>query len=604
MSIHLGGRLFVTVRPVAIGTALLIQGCSVWHTDSSLTPEKARDGTITEVDKTRTRDGLPYFLPKGMVRLIIKPGDAPATPAVVAVQKPPAEDAPDTKKVDKTATLDFANFGVAAVKPEENGAPAAASDPAKEKEKPPKITSYSVSVEAKMVADTEGGALYAHYSPNWLFEDNTSISTSKGGLLNTVASTVEDRSPQIISNLAETAVQVGKFMAAAGGGVPLGLSFGGLEGVPDLSTQMNLVPGAANNKKIKSAAEKLIELGKEAADQVDKLSKAYPIAPPPAPHIKQLNVNEYFDPLDAAQRTHVENLFADDTTGAGAYSPLKLNFSKIGTAHGRHIDKAHPRSNGLWFREPLEIEINVVFNGALKSKIIDALDALKKVAPKMRKDGQALVALESDVPVILTQLTDGLAAMPDELKADAEEAIKRLKRAQHQLPSVREDFDATKTAFDQQADALKASYAGSHPGETAGLGRFTVTVPNKERAFSLNVPRSAFVKRTMTVQIDSGMLTGFGHVRPSEIEGFSGIPLDLAKKLAGLPKALWESRGEAIQSQNTSISNETTLLGSQKSLEQARLDLEKARFENEKARVDLERQKIEAAKAATKTPTP
>ncbi|WP_155931157.1 hypothetical protein [Methylomonas sp. 11b] len=55
------------------------------------------------------------------------------------------------------------------------------------------------------------------YKDNWFFNDNIKVSLSDKGLLNSVSFTVEDKSPEIISNLAETAKNAIKLAAMAGG---------------------------------------------------------------------------------------------------------------------------------------------------------------------------------------------------------------------------------------------------------------------------------------------------------------------------------------------------------------------------------------------------
>ena len=78
---------------------------------------------------------------------------------------------------------------------------------------PENHVAYKVSASVTLVSDKDAGVLYAHYHTNWLFADNASISTTPDGLLSAVGATVQDRSPQILSNLEDTALDIGGLVA-------------------------------------------------------------------------------------------------------------------------------------------------------------------------------------------------------------------------------------------------------------------------------------------------------------------------------------------------------------------------------------------------------
>ena len=77
--------------------------------------------------------------------------------------------------------------------------------------------------------------------------------------------------------------------------------------------------------------------------------------------------------------------------------------------------------------------------------------------------------------------------------------------------------------FNSFAESLQGMLNGGYPGEQPGLGTFIAMVPEKCRPYSMNIPRSAFISRQMTMTIDRGMLLGFSHTKPSEVESFPKI---------------------------------------------------------------------------------
>lgn len=86
--------------------------------------------------------------------------------------------------------------------------------------------------------------------------------------------------------------------------------------------------------------------------------------------------------------------------------------------------------------------------------------------------------------------------------------------------------------------------------------QFVIVAPNKQRSYSYNIARSAFVQSKKTaLTISDGQLTQSHLTKPSEAEGLSEIPLKLSEKLAALPKDLLTLRKEIIQGQ-TAVSTE------------------------------------------------
>ena len=158
--------------------------------------------------------------------------------------------------------------------------------------------------------------------------------------------------------------------------------------------------------------------------------------------------------------------------------------------------------------------------------------------------------------------------------ADDLQSLASIKRkilaTQQSLIRLGPTLDAQVAAITLRFNAVRnQSYYGNLPGEVAGLGRFSFTVPNKTRPFSINVPRSAFIARTTTLAIQNGVLLGFSHSKPSEVEGFTVLPLTIAQKLAGIPKALITSKAADIQGQDSVITSRTQLINDQRALKTA-----------------------------------
>ena len=66
-------------RFIFVVAALCVQltACSVWETDSP-NAEHVTSLGVRSVDETRTEDGQPYFLPKGLIHLVVTPQAAGA----------------------------------------------------------------------------------------------------------------------------------------------------------------------------------------------------------------------------------------------------------------------------------------------------------------------------------------------------------------------------------------------------------------------------------------------------------------------------------------------------------------------------------------------
>ncbi|EDY16932.1 hypothetical protein CfE428DRAFT_5561 [Chthoniobacter flavus Ellin428] len=837
---YLNFRRFQPSVLLLCGSAMLA-GCSVWLTDSphagypepsssettdgsqgpsgpagaagtpkpkpkfKCTPEPKLEQVVQKkdagVDRTRTEDGQPYFLPKGLIHLVITPVDSSSaksstgSAAPAATAPAPAASTANTPAIqlptDGTAQLDITPSGSGGAGGGNGGGgasaqgesaklgftlnyPKAASTPTASKLE--NHVTYSINATVVLVPDKRAGVLYAHYHPNWLFNDKTSISVTKDGLLSGLNATVEDRTPQILANLEQTAVNVGEFFAA-GGLSGLGPALAAptfAKGLPSGTFQLVEDPKQAQQEYYcEKLQDQVVEFENDYNDLKEKFETNNPLANSTLPefYLKRLNIDETFDPFNKDDRKRVQALFADsdagkldsDAAGLGGtniYSPLKIEIHLVKDAViGTHSTDARPRHNGLWFRQPTQVELvvkpNPCYIGFLRDYVKDLpksslatttakLTGYKDTASSLStratnllvqiKDAQgqmkglwdasipkspsasalflseaeaqrtiagialghaqgfsvqqpvdtdefakalqqasdaataavaagqrtretldaavqqektnrdlatktpqnataiqnakdatttrimttldlahaanAAAAAVQSVRTILnltegkkdfdkikpnldaarTQLTQ---AASDQLKIGADIAaipaiatplVERIQNwleilskdqlqlqiAQQSLSHFGSDVDTVISTYTAQINSLRdQSYFGNLQGEVAGLGRISCTVPDPAKPFSFNIPRSAFVTRTTTLTIENGMLLGFSHNKPSEVEGFTTIPLTLSEKLAGLPKALWDSKNTSIQGNDTAVKSQTQLVNDQQALTQA-----------------------------------
>lgn len=130
--------------------------------------------------------------------------------------------------------------------------------------------------------------------------------------------------------------------------------------------------------------------------------------------------------------------------------------------------------------------------------------------------------------------------------------------------------------------------------------QYQVVLPDEARLVTIPVRRSAFVKKTYGFKLANGVLTENTINKPSEIEGFIGIPVAAAKALVSIPAQLLQFRLENIRRQ-TSLETEKqslakTLLDAKKSDATHDAELAKARMDAEKSVLAAQKEWISANK--------
>ena len=143
--------------------------------------------TVEELGAGQVVQGIPYFLPKGLVHLVIKERvgvSAAADGTLVTKTKGPAKHTKTIRTRPKFRTA--------------------------------KTKQLVFSVAPVIVPDMDAGKFYARYRPNPFSSDHIYLSADGRGLLKTVETKVEDQTTEIIANVAQTLGNVAKAGARMG----------------------------------------------------------------------------------------------------------------------------------------------------------------------------------------------------------------------------------------------------------------------------------------------------------------------------------------------------------------------------------------------------
>ena len=114
----------------------------------------------------------------------------------------------------------------------------------------------------------------------------------------------------------------------------------------------------------------------------------------------------------------------------------------------------------------------------------------------------------------------------------------------------------------------------SNPGrERANKTSSILAIPNASPVFSIPIDRAAFVAASTSVTFQNGFLTSLDYNKPSQIEGFVSIPLDLSKMVVSLPTNLVQMKidltskdADLAKQQQALTANQSALLNAYISL--------------------------------------
>jgi len=106
---------------------------------------------------------------------------------------------------------------------------------------------------------------------------------------------------------------------------------------------------------------------------------------------------------------------------------------------------------------------------------------------------------------------------------------------------------------------------------------FAVVLPDQKAPFCFVMSRGAFIKKITTLAISNGVLQGMHIEKPSEVLGFSQIPLNISQQLASLPQNLLSVKVNYLTGQNNLLTQQADLLKAQAALINAQAALAAAK---------------------------
>jgi hypothetical protein len=111
--------------------------------------------------------------------------------------------------------------------------------------------------------------------------------------------------------------------------------------------------------------------------------------------------------------------------------------------------------------------------------------------------------------------------------------------------------------------------------------KYLVLAPNRAPIFRLSANRGVFVTRTASLQFNNGFLVSAAYDKPSEINGFVQIPLDLLNQIVSIPTNLIQFKINLASSESSLeqqlINNQIGLNTALTNLWQSQLQLQQAR---------------------------
>lgn len=590
--------------------SLSLAGCTVWKTDGPADDLELAPGLVVS-----KRDGQPYFLPKAMLRLKVKAEAGGA-----------AQEAAGTKKANVMGSRTNTTI------------------PAPEGQSP-SLKNYTVSVEKIIVPDRSQGPFYAHYSTNWAFSDTTAIKVGDNELLQTISATTDDRTKESLDNLADAAIDLMKFQAAGGLGAAASpfLLASGTKRTGEKGKTGTRQPPYIKQLDIDVTFDPFnnADVARVEALFADETGGQREIFSPLTIQIEHKD-NDKGGGLPNKTGRKEGLLFREPTTVevvvehnpklaryvGGLLSDVHDDWQsnleavraadKVMTKAKAALSEAQEEMNDVKTKldaakkELADLEAKQKAAGSTPAVTQETIDAAKKeladLEAKMKVGGQTEVTqamvdaakkkvadLEAkkkaaEQAVATAEMIDAAKAKVAVLEADHQAkktvAVQK-KEISDEAAEAHKEVEEPTTLTGQYVDQLQKMHFGSLPGEKARDARLALSVPNKNRAYSVNLPRSAFINRTTELTIANGELRGISHTKPSEIEGFTEIPKSLISKLAALPKALFQTKTDMFGAQKDALTNRNALIDQEIEFEkrQARRDLvvETDRLTNEGA---------------------
>jgi hypothetical protein len=99
---------------------------------------------------------------------------------------------------------------------------------------------------------------------------------------------------------------------------------------------------------------------------------------------------------------------------------------------------------------------------------------------------------------------------------------------------------------------------------------YNVLAPNRAAIFRLSMKRGAFVTRTASIQFNNGFLLSADYLKPSEVNGFVQIPLNLANDAVSIVTNIIPNQVNLINSKTALNVAQTNFISSQQAVSQTK----------------------------------
>lgn len=394
------------------------------------------------------------------------------------------------------------------------------------------LTDYEIEVSVVIRPDKNARRV-AHYIPNWLFQETVGLDTDGDHLLKTTETTMTDRTRESLSNLVEA---FGQSLIAADGFATLGSA----------AFFKGLTTGTKDGNQL----------------SIDDLLPNFAV--------RKLDLDVIFDPTDPEEVKRVKEFF-----NPGEKSKRHWTAGRV-----------------LKVRKPVmgADDKPVLENGQPKTRLVkEQIEGVEFITP---------FRLEIPVETYDAKAVQGTAFMskPDNSGLWFRAPKTYRMRVKSNMPAIMEKLSASNVP-NTAALAIAKKF-------TVRDKDLEVAIPDPENEFEWDVRRSAFIEKKVKLIVNQGVLQGFTVNKGSEVEGFTTIPLALARQVAAIPKALVDNRSSLTTGLNTLNANQRTLDNRGAADQQASLKAEQDLIDQQIATEKKKKELQDLLKANAEKPKP
>lgn len=485
----------------------------------------------TFVNQVSDHYGQQYFLPRGYIRLVVKPEGSGAAAETKKEEDKPADGGQEgpPKEPKKPAALKvMPGFADALAQTEGDDPADGGQGGGGDAENPDLISpvAYTITATRVLKGDQRIPPVTAKYNTNWFYSDKLTLAVDDDQLLSTVDADTSDRTGEVILNFVKTAGNLARAGARLGIGVP---KLGALRSKPSATP-----PKATRRKRVL---------------------------------YRRLDIDVTFDPEDKTDVKRVERLFADDVNSdpeAIYISPFKFDLvspqenrgallpgtkeerAEIEKQMARYAEVSRvPKRAGLWFRELGVTQVVLTQN---THRYVDVVNA--QLGDLRSTDEEAKLTVEAEL------LTARRAALS--------QGIARSTRLAVSLPQSHRTFafNVPRSAFVQNRklqltikQGLLTKVVMEKPSEAEGFSKIPLAISEE----FLSVVKDLITVRTERVD-------QLKNLRAAEKENFTNqSALDTARATQA------DTRREAeLEAEINRIDAQLRLLEKQRALETAR----------------------------------